>query len=172
MLYVAGSGVEHGSVALLMSCAAAAALLLHRDTATSLHLVPQVLPGAKVPADGEVVQGSSYVDESMVTGEPLPVHKRPGAAVLTGTVNGSGTFRMRAARVGENTLLKQVSTSSTNFLVKGQHASSGRSMSVPAPAPSPSLAAMICYRCVAEFLVGQLAPCLNWLCLLTGLLCL
>jgi hypothetical protein len=68
----------------------------------------QVLPGARVPADGEVVTGDSYVDEALITGEPLPVVKRPGDAVISGTVNGSGTFNMQATRVGANTTLNQV----------------------------------------------------------------
>lgn len=68
----------------------------------------QVLPGARVPADGEVMIGESYVDEALITGEPLPVVKRPGDAVISGTVNGSGTFSMQATRVGANTTLNQV----------------------------------------------------------------
>lgn len=68
----------------------------------------QVLPGARVPADGEVMTGESYVDEALITGEPLPVVKRPGDAVISGTVNGPGTFNMQATRVGANTTLNQV----------------------------------------------------------------
>lgn len=71
-------------------------------------MVLQVLPGARVPADGEVMTGDSYVDEALITGEPLPVVKRPGDAVIGGTVNGSGTFNMQATRVGANTTLNQV----------------------------------------------------------------
>jgi len=72
----------------------------------------QVLPGARVPADGEVMTGDSYVDEALITGEPLPVVKRPGDAVISGTVNGPGTFSMQAPRVGANTTLNQVRVSS------------------------------------------------------------
>jgi Cu+-exporting ATPase len=68
----------------------------------------RVRPGEKVPVDGEVVDGASAVDESMVTGESLPVEKGPGAPVVGGTVNGTGTFVMRALRVGRDTLLAQV----------------------------------------------------------------
>jgi Cu+-exporting ATPase len=67
-----------------------------------------VVPGDKVPVDGEVVEGRSSVEESMVTGEPLPVEKGVGDKVTGGTVNGSGSFVMRAERVGNDTLLGQI----------------------------------------------------------------
>jgi P-type Cu+ transporter len=65
-------------------------------------------PGERVPVDGVVLEGESWVDESMVTGEPMPVAKRAGARVIGGTVNGSGTFVMRAERVGSDTLIAQI----------------------------------------------------------------
>src|SRR5213078_3144773 len=68
----------------------------------------RVRPGEKVPADGVVVDGSSAVDESMLTGEPMPVEKRPGDRVTGATVNISGTFVMRAERVGNDTVLAQI----------------------------------------------------------------
>ncbi|MDD5390906.1 MAG: heavy metal translocating P-type ATPase [Gallionellaceae bacterium] len=68
----------------------------------------RVVPGDKVPVDGEVVEGHSSVEESMVTGEPLPVEKRVGDKVTGGTVNGSGSFVMRAERIGNDTLLGQI----------------------------------------------------------------
>lgn len=68
----------------------------------------RVVPGDKVPVDGEVVEGSSNVEESMVTGEPMPVEKGPGDKVTGGTVNGSGSFVLRAERVGDDTLLGQI----------------------------------------------------------------
>src|SRR6188508_1932905 len=68
----------------------------------------RVRPGEKVPADGAVLDGSSTVDESMVTGEPLPVEKQPGDAVIGATVNGTGSLVMRADRVGRDTLLAQI----------------------------------------------------------------
>jgi Cu+-exporting ATPase len=68
----------------------------------------RVRPGEKVPVDGVVLEGDSHVDESMLTGEPLPVRKTPKAAVTAGTTNGSGTFLMRAERVGGDTLLSQI----------------------------------------------------------------
>ncbi|WP_435548842.1 heavy metal translocating P-type ATPase [Desulfobacterium sp. N47] len=67
-----------------------------------------VVPGDKVPVDGEVVEGHSSVEESMVTGEPLPVEKNVGDKVTGGTVNGSGSFVMRAERIGNDTLLGQI----------------------------------------------------------------
>ena len=68
----------------------------------------RVRPGEKVPLDGIVLEGSSAVDESMLSGEPVPVAKRPGDAVVGATVNGSGSFVMRAERVGEETLLARI----------------------------------------------------------------
>jgi Cu+-exporting ATPase len=67
-----------------------------------------VVPGDKVPVDGVVVEGHSSVEESMITGEPLPVEKNVGDKVTGGTVNGTGSFVMRAERVGNDTLLGQI----------------------------------------------------------------
>lgn len=68
----------------------------------------RVRPGEKVPVDGVVLEGVSNVDEAMVTGEPLPVTKRPGDAVVGATVNGTGAFVMRAEKVGADTLLARI----------------------------------------------------------------
>ncbi|NBD07439.1 heavy metal translocating P-type ATPase [Corallococcus silvisoli] len=68
----------------------------------------RVRPGEKVPVDGEVLEGASAVDESLVTGEPVPVEKGPGAKVTGGTVNGTGTLVMLAERVGRDTLLSRI----------------------------------------------------------------
>jgi Cu+-exporting ATPase len=68
----------------------------------------RVVPGDKIPVDGVVVEGHSNVEESMVTGEPLPVEKTAGDKVTGGTVNGSGSFIMRAERIGGETLLGQI----------------------------------------------------------------
>ena len=65
-------------------------------------------PGDKVPIDGSVIEGRSHVDESMVTGEPLPVLKEPGAKVIGGTINGQGSFVMRAEKIGRDTMLAQI----------------------------------------------------------------
>ena len=68
----------------------------------------RVKPGEKIPVDGVVVDGGSRVDESMITGEPLPVAKAPGDKVTGATVNGTGSFIMRAERVGSDTLLARI----------------------------------------------------------------
>jgi len=67
-----------------------------------------VRPGEKVPVDGTILEGKSSVDESMVTGEPIPVEKAQGSYVTAGTINGNGTFVMRADKVGADTLLAQI----------------------------------------------------------------
>ncbi|MER5626633.1 heavy metal translocating P-type ATPase [Streptosporangium sp. NPDC002544] len=67
-----------------------------------------VRPGAKIPADGVVEDGESEVEESMVTGESLPVHKQPGSTVIGATINRNGTLRVRATRVGADTALAQI----------------------------------------------------------------
>ena len=68
----------------------------------------RVRPGEKIPVDGVVVDGTSSVDESMISGEPIPVEKATGARVTGATVNGTGGFTMRAERVGSDTLLSQI----------------------------------------------------------------
>jgi P-type Cu+ transporter len=68
----------------------------------------RVRPGGKVPVDGSVIEGHSSVDESMVTGEPIPVEKAAGAKVVGATMNGTGSFVVRAERVGASTLLAQI----------------------------------------------------------------
>jgi Cu+-exporting ATPase len=68
----------------------------------------RVRPGERVPVDGVVVEGVTTIDESMVTGEPIPVEKTAGAKVTGGTVNGTGSFVMEAQRVGSDTLLAQI----------------------------------------------------------------
>ncbi len=68
----------------------------------------RVRPGEKIPVDGSVIEGRSTVDESMVTGEPIPAEKDAGSKVTGGTVNGTGSFVMRAERVGSETLLAQI----------------------------------------------------------------
>ncbi|MCD6024945.1 MAG: copper-transporting ATPase [Fibrobacteria bacterium] len=68
----------------------------------------RVRPGDKIPVDGEVLEGRSSVDESMVTGEPIPVEKAAGAKVVGATMNGTGSFVMRAEKVGSETLLSRI----------------------------------------------------------------
>ncbi len=73
-----------------------------------LNDVVEVRPGERVPVDGEVVEGSSFVDESMITGEPVPVEKTVGATVVGGTVNQQGALTLRATAVGAGTMLAQI----------------------------------------------------------------
>ena len=68
----------------------------------------RVRPGEKIPVDGEVVDGHSTVDESMLTGEPMPVEKKAGDALAAGTLNKSGTVIFRATRVGKDTALAHI----------------------------------------------------------------
>jgi len=68
----------------------------------------RVKPGAKVPVDGEVLDGHSNVDESMISGEPVPAAKQPGSRVVAGTVNQTGSFIMRADKIGSDTLLARI----------------------------------------------------------------
>ena len=67
-----------------------------------------VRPGERVAVDGTVLSGESYVDESMLSGEPVPVHKQPDAKVFAGTINQKGAFRFRADRTGRDTVLSQI----------------------------------------------------------------
>ncbi|MBL8497041.1 heavy metal translocating P-type ATPase [Nitrosomonas sp. JL21] len=68
----------------------------------------RVRPGDRVPVDGQVIEGSSNIDESMVTGESMPVRKQSGDQVIGGTINGQGSFVMRAEKVGRDTMLAQI----------------------------------------------------------------
>jgi P-type Cu+ transporter len=68
----------------------------------------RVRPGEKVPVDGVLIEGRSPIDESMVTGESMPVAKEPGAKAIAGTLNGSGSFVMRAEKIGRDTLLTRI----------------------------------------------------------------
>ncbi len=68
----------------------------------------RIRPGERVPVDGTVEEGASYIDESMITGEPIPAGKEKGGRVIGATINGSGTLLMRAEKVGAETLLSQI----------------------------------------------------------------
>src|SRR5262249_57117892 len=67
-----------------------------------------IRPGTRVPADGEVIEGTAEVDESMITGESKPIAKRPGAKVIAGTVAGGGSLRISVTAVGEATALSGI----------------------------------------------------------------
>jgi len=73
-----------------------------------LNDILKIKPGEKIPVDGEVVKGNSSIDESMITGEPIPVEKNEGDPVTGGTVNGTGSFEMKALKIGSDTLLAQI----------------------------------------------------------------
>ena len=89
---------------------------VHRDGDTVEVAIDQVVPGdvlevrpgERLPVDGEVVEGSSYVDESMITGEPIPLAKGRGATVVGGTINQTGSLTVRATAVGSRTMLSQI----------------------------------------------------------------
>jgi Cu+-exporting ATPase len=82
----------------------------HDEPIAHVHLLDliRVRPGERIPVDGVVVEGQSVVDESMLTGEPMPVPKETGGRVTGGTINGTGSFVMRAERVGADTVLAQI----------------------------------------------------------------
>ena len=108
----AGTGAAIRS---LIGLQARTARVVHSGTETDIPVedvvagdVVIVRPGEKIPVDGEVTEGQSSVDESMVTGEPIPVTKRAGDVVIGATINGTGSFRFRATRVGRDTMLAQI----------------------------------------------------------------
>jgi Cu+-exporting ATPase len=72
------------------------------------EMIVVVRPGERIPVDGEVIEGQSAVDESMISGEPLPVDKHVGGTVIGGTINGQGRLKFRATRVGQETALAQI----------------------------------------------------------------
>jgi Cu+-exporting ATPase len=105
-----------GAIRKLLKLAPKTARVVHPDGKEEdvplAHVKPgdrlRVRPGEKVPVDGVVEEGRSSVDESMISGEPIPVEKEPGAKVIGSTVNGTGSVVMRAERVGDDTLLAQI----------------------------------------------------------------
>lgn len=73
-----------------------------------IHDIVLVKPGGKVPVDGEVIEGAGYVDEAMITGEPIPVMKKKGSKVVGGTLNKNSVIKFRATKIGEDTVLAQI----------------------------------------------------------------
>ena len=99
----------------------------------------RVRPGEKVPVDGVVLEGASAIDESMVTGESIPVEKGPNDRVIGATVNGTGSIIMRAERVGSDTLLAQI-VSMVAQAQRSRAPSRSWQTSCPAISSRPSLA--------------------------------
>jgi len=91
----------------------------------------RVRPGEKVPVDGSVVEGSSAVDESMLTGEPIPVAKRAGDKLIGATMNTSGAVVMRAESIGSKTVLAQIVRWSARRSAAGRRCSAWRIRSLP-----------------------------------------
>jgi Cu2+-exporting ATPase len=108
-----------------------------------------IRPGAKVPTDGEVTDGESEVDESMVTGESMPVEKAAGSAVIGATVNTTGVLRARATKVGADTALAQI----VNLVQQAQNSK----------APGQRLADRAAFWLVLVALIGGTATLLAWL---------
>ncbi len=116
VLELRARGSTNAAIKLLLGLAPNTARLV-RDDGTEVDVdlnevepgnLLRVRPGEKVPVDGTVTQGSSTVDESMVTGEPIPVEKSTGDRLIGATLNGTGSLLMRAERVGADTLLAQI----------------------------------------------------------------
>lgn len=89
---------------------------IHRDgqiievpvAEVSSNTIVEIRPGERIPVDGEVIEGHSYIDESMITGEPVPVAKQAGDQVVGGTINQNGTLNIRATAIGEASVLAQI----------------------------------------------------------------
>lgn len=106
----------NAAIQMLLNLAPKKARIVHADGHEEDILLDQVQvndrlrirPGEKIPVDGSVIEGTSNVDESMVTGEPIPVEKQAGMQVIGATINGTGSLLIRAERVGSKTLLAQI----------------------------------------------------------------
>ena len=106
----------NSAIKMLLQLAPNTARILHTDGSEEDIPLEQVQtndrlrvrPGEKVPVDGLILEGDSSIDESMVTGEPMPVHKSAGDPVIGATINGTGSLLMRAEKVGADTLLSQI----------------------------------------------------------------
>jgi len=116
MLELRAREATSGAIKALLDLAPKTARLIHddgREDDVALEAIVKgdrlrVRPGEKVPVDGELLEGRSSLDESLVTGESMPVGKEVGAKVIAGTINQSGSFVMRADKVGRETLLSQI----------------------------------------------------------------
>ncbi|HWX43173.1 MAG TPA: copper-translocating P-type ATPase, partial [Blastocatellia bacterium] len=116
VLELAARGKTSSAIKSLLALTPKRARLINRNGAETEVTVDKiergdrlrVRPGERVPVDGIVVEGASFVDESLVTGEPMPAYKGPGDRLTGGSVNGEGSFVMEAQRVGNETLVAQI----------------------------------------------------------------
>ncbi len=114
-LEVVAKGKTSESIKKLMGLGAKTARVIRDEKEMDIPIehviigdIVMVRPGEKIPVDGEVVEGRSAVDESMLTGESIPVEKNPGDTVVGATMNRTGSFKMRAMKVGKDTVLSQI----------------------------------------------------------------
>jgi Cu2+-exporting ATPase len=115
LLEAKAHGQTNGAIKELLKLAPTEATLVENgiDKTISIHNIKKgdllrVKPGEKIPVDGKITTGESNIDESMITGEPIPVEKRTGDAVISGTINGTKSFVMIAEKVGSETMLSQI----------------------------------------------------------------
>lgn len=115
LLEAKAHGQTNGAIKELLKLAPTEATLVENgvDKVISIHNIKKgdllrVKPGEKIPVDGKITTGESNIDESMITGEPIPVDKKTGDAVISGTINGTKSFVMIAEKVGSETMLSQI----------------------------------------------------------------
>jgi len=115
LLEAKAHGQTNGAIKELLKLAPTEATLVENgiDKVISIHNIQKgnllrVKPGEKIPVDGKITSGESNIDESMITGEPIPVDKKTGDAVISGTINGTKSFVMIAEKVGSETMLSQI----------------------------------------------------------------
>jgi P-type Cu+ transporter len=115
LLEAKAHGQTNGAIKELLKLAPTEATLVENgnDKVISIHDIKKgdllrVKPGEKIPVDGKITTGESTIDESMITGEPIPVDKKADDAVISGTINGSKSFVMIAGKVGSETMLSQI----------------------------------------------------------------
>lgn len=115
LLEAKAHGQTNGAIKELLKLAPTEATLVENgiDKVISIHNIKKgdllrVKPGEKIPVDGKITTGESSIDESMITGEPIPVDKKTGDAVISGTINGTKSFVMIAEKVGSETMLSQI----------------------------------------------------------------
>jgi heavy metal translocating P-type ATPase len=115
VLELKARGQTNSAIRELLNLVPAEATVIRDGKEQIIHLEEVVLndiikikPGEKIPVDGEVIEGKSTIDESMITGEPMPVVKANGDSVIGGTINGTSSFQMKALKVGNDTLLAHI----------------------------------------------------------------